>query len=110
MEPLELVEARRRAFNKRDIEGLCACFAANAVMADYDGQVANVGLAAIRQRMLDLFAAFPKVKAQALKRMEVGAVVIEHERLTNGPEGAAAEAGAIYRIAGEKIVRVDFVR
>ncbi len=106
----EIVQAQLAAYNARDLEAFCACFGADAVLADLNGAVTHIGAAAVRQRYAELFSQFPQNRAELINRIEVGDVVVDEERIERAPDQAPFRAIAIYTVKGGLIARVDFVR
>jgi len=108
--PTDIVQAQLDAYNAQDLEGYCAFFTDDVVVADLNGQVTCEGLAAYREKYAKTFAEFPENHAELLNRIAVGSFVIDHERVSRKPGGASFDVAAIYTIAGKKIARVDFVK
>jgi uncharacterized protein (TIGR02246 family) len=109
MSPVDVVEAQLEAYNAQDIEALCACFAADCVVADFNGAVTQEGRGQIRERYEAMFTQYPQNKARIVNRMHVGNVVIDHEDITRS-DTLRFEAIAIYTVRDDLISRVDFVR
>ena len=108
--PFDVAEAQLEAYNDQDLDGHCACFADDIVVADLNGAVTISGIAAYRAKYVQVFADFPQNKAELLNRVVVGNTVIDHERVSRTPGGDTFEVAAIYTIADAQIVRVDFVK
>lgn len=106
----DIVQGQLEAYNAQDLDAFCAFYADDAVLGTYGGDVATVGLAAIRERHAKLFAEFPQNRAELLNRIVVGANVIDHEQVLRAPGGDAFQVAPIYTLAGGKIARVDFVK
>ena len=109
MSPVDVVAAQLDAYNARDLDRFCALFAEDCVIADLNGAVTQMGLAAVRERYGKLFAQFPENRARILNRIAVGDVVIDHEDITRSANERFV-AAAIYTIRNGRIARVDFVR
>jgi hypothetical protein len=110
MSPAEIAQAQLDAYNAQDLDAHCSHFADNVVIADLNGAVNCEGGAAYRARYEGVFAQFPQNRAELVNRIVVGNTVIDHERVSRGPEGPVFEVAAIYTIEGDKIARVDFVK
>ena len=110
MKPADVVQAQLEAYNGQDLERVCACFGAEAVLAEFGGAVTHAGLEAVRQRYASLFAEHPGNRARLVCRMAVGDVVIDDEEIVRGPETPLFRAIAIYTVKNGLITRVDFVR
>jgi hypothetical protein len=106
----ELVQRQLDAYNHQDIEAFLVCYAEDAVLAGFNGEITHRGLAAIRKRHEDLFFEFPKNHAKLANRIDLGSTVIDHEQVERGPGGDKFEVAAIYTIKSGKIIRVDFAR
>jgi hypothetical protein len=107
---LDLVERQLQAYNRQDLDGHCACFADDVVVANV-GEAPNLtGIADYRARYEKLFAEFPKNHAELVSRVSIGDKIVDHERVRRSPEGAPFEVLAIYSFREGKIARVDFVR
>ncbi|MCR5880495.1 nuclear transport factor 2 family protein [Phenylobacterium sp. J367] len=78
------------------------------VVADLNGDVTIRGMDAYRAKYAQVFADFPKNRAELANRIVVGDTVIDHERVYRDGQTEAFQVIAIYTIAGGKIARVDF--
>jgi hypothetical protein len=107
---ISTVQAQLDAYNAQDLDLYCSFFTDDVIVADVGGAVTSQGIDAYRARYAKAFADFPQNTAQLLARMPVGSVVIDHERVSRGPEGPLFEVAAIYSFRGDKIARVDFVK
>jgi hypothetical protein len=105
-----IAQAQLDAYNAQALDSYCGFFTEDVVVADVGGAVTSEGIAAYRARYAKAFADFPKNKAVLLARIVVGNAVIDHERVSRGPEGPVFEVAAIYTFRGDKIARVDFVK
>jgi hypothetical protein len=109
--PEAIVQDQLDAYNARDLEALMSIYAEEAQLFDYPATL----LASGRMQLRESFAARfqePNLHAQLLRRITVGNVVIDHERVSRTfPEGAATvELVAIYEVRDGKIVRATFIR
>lgn len=109
-DPADLAQGQLDAYNTQDLERFCAFYAADVVVADFNGAVTTQGIDAYRARYAKLFAEFPQNRVVLLGRMIVGNVVMDHERVHRSPDGAPFEVIAIYTVRDGKIARVDFAR
>ncbi len=110
MTPASLAQKQFDTYNRQDLDGFVACYADNVVVADLNGAISTTGLTAFRERYAKMFRENPENRAELVSRMEVGNVVIDHERVFRSRNAAPFEALAIMTVAGDKIARVDFVR
>jgi hypothetical protein len=106
---MNAVDAQLAAYNRQDVEGFAACYTEDVVIEDATGQVLTTGKEALKARYAKLFADFPKNHADVLHRITVGEYVLDHERIT-GRAPEAIYAVAVYRMAGELIGHVRFIR
>ena len=110
MSASDIVQAQLEAYNAQDLEAFCACFSADAVLAELNSVVTHADKAAVRRRYAELFAQYPKNHAELINRIEVGNVVVDEERIERAPGEAPFRAIAIYTVKSGLIARVDFVR
>lgn len=110
MTPVELAQAQLDAYNVQDLERFLACYAEDVVVADFNGAVSSSGIASLRKRYAEMFAANPKNHARLVNRIAVGNTVIDHEDVRRSPDSAPFQVAAIYTIKDAKITRVDFVK
>ena len=107
---VDIVQAQLEAYNAQDLDGYCAFFAEDVVVADLNGAVTTRGLEAYRTRYDGVFKQFPQNKAELLNRIVVGSTVIDHEKVVRAPGGDSFEVIAIYTLADGKVARVDFAK
>jgi hypothetical protein len=98
----DAVDQQIAAYNRRDIEGFVACYADNAKVFQPDGSLLASGHDEIRARYGELFEHSPDLRAEIRNRIEVGAVVVDEERVTGFVlPGMPSEihAAVVYRVA-----------
>jgi hypothetical protein len=105
-----VAQAQIEAYNAQDLDAHCACFADDVVICDLNGEPNLHGIEAYRDRYKGVFAQFPQNHAELVARIVIGNTVIDHERVSRGPDGPVFEVAAIYTFVGDKIARVDFVK
>ena len=110
LSPVDLIQAQFDAYNAQDLDAYCAFFADDVIVADYNGAVTVEGIAAYRAKYVQVFADFPRNKAELLNRMVVGDFVVDHERVVRAPGGQTFEVICIYTLAAGKVARVDFAK
>lgn len=110
MSPVDVVQAQFDAYNARDIEAMCATYADDCIIAEYNGAVLQQGKAELRARYAKTFSDYPHNRARSIGRVALGAVVIDHEKGERSPAGPFFEAICIYTIKDGLIARVDFVK
>lgn len=104
--PRQVVDQQLAAYNRRDLEGFVACYAADARIVLPDGSLLASGHDEIRERYGELFDQSPELHAEIRNRIEVGAVVVDEEYVTGFvlPDmPSAIHAAAVYRVADDLI-------
>ncbi|ODT87975.1 nuclear transport factor 2 family protein [Phenylobacterium sp. SCN 70-31] len=110
LQPLDVIQGQLDAYNRQDLDAHCAFFADDVVVADLNGAVTIQGAQAYRAKYTQVFADFPRNRAELVNRIQVGNTVIDHERVFRQGEGESFEVIAIYTLAGGRIARVDFAK
>ena len=105
-----VAQAQLDAYNAQDLDAYCGFFTDDVVVADFNGAVTGEGMDAYRTRYAGAFAQFPQNRADLLGRMVIGHTVIDHERVSRGPDGPVFDVAAIYAFRGDRICRIDFIR
>jgi uncharacterized protein (TIGR02246 family) len=98
----DVVDQQIAAYNRRDIDGFVACYAEDAKVVQPDGSLLASGHDEIRARYGGLFEQSPDLRVEISGRIEVGAVVIDEERVTGFTlPGMPTEihAAVVYRVA-----------
>ena len=93
----DIVDTQTKAYNLRDIDGYCRCFASDARILGDGGVVLAYGLDQIRERYNSRFRQNPNLHCTVSHRLAVDRFVIDHERVT-GFEGGTFELLAVYEI------------
>jgi uncharacterized protein (TIGR02246 family) len=106
LSPEALVAAQIDAYNAHDAERFAAAYAENLQLFDLGGDLYLFGREALRERYALLFAAAPHIAVTIEKRIVVGNVVIDEERITGTQSGRPAHAAVIYEISDGLIARV----
>lgn len=106
---MDPVQEQLEAYNAQDVERFVACYSEDVVIEDAEGNVTMQGREAMRERYAQLFARYPQQHCRVVNRIRIGEFAIDEERITGrGPE--EVHAVAIYRLAGDVIARVRFLR
>ncbi len=106
---MDPVQGQLDAYNARDVERFLTFFTEDCVIEDGAGNLLMKGHAAMRERYGPMFAANPQLHCRIASRIRIGEYVVDEERITGrGPE--EQHAVAIYRVAGERISHVRFLR
>ena len=98
----DVVDQQIAAYNRRDIDGFVACYAVDAKVVQPDGSLLASGRDEIRARYGEVFEVSPDLRAEISSRIEVGAVVIDEERVTGfSLPGMPSEfhGAVVYRVA-----------
>ena len=101
--PPEATREFVRQLGYEDLDAFCACYADDAVLAGYNGEITNRGLASIRERHAKLFADFPQNQAILVNRIVVGSNVIDHEKVSRAPVKYSATSSATLRASGDAL-------
>ncbi len=104
-----LVDRQVQAYNDRDLEGFLEPYAEHTRFYSFPGELLLSGKEAMRARYRNLFSSSASLHCEVLNRIVLGNTVILLERITGKPEGTE-EVAVVYTIAGDRIVRVDFIR
>ncbi|MGA7833586.1 MAG: nuclear transport factor 2 family protein [Acidimicrobiales bacterium] len=98
----DVVDKQIAAYNRRDVDGFIACYADTAKVVQPDGSLLASGHDEIRALYGELFEQSPNLRAEICNRIEVGAVIIDEERVTGFVlPGMPSEihAAMVYRVA-----------
>jgi hypothetical protein len=111
-EETDIVDAQIKAFQGRDLEGFLACYSANAVIKDADGNVMMSGLDSLRRMYGQLFHNSPRLAIQIPNRMAVRGYVIDEERIEGfnlAGYPPTIHAVAVYRVTDGTIHEVTLL-
>ncbi len=76
---VDLADRQLSAYNARDIDAFCACYADDVVVLDADGQQTIKGMQAFRPRYAALFAEHVLVRGEIVARICRAPHLVEHE-------------------------------
>jgi len=109
-DPEAIVQAQLEAYNAHDIDAFVATYADDAQIFEHPAKLLAAGPAQLRERYTARFKE-PNLRAVVAKRIIMGNMVIDHERVTRTfPEGPGMlEAVAIYEVQSGKIAKVWLV-
>lgn len=110
LNPEQLVQGQLESYNSQDVDAFLHYFADDVRLANYGGDVFLEGIDALKAKHVDLFATFPKNRAELLSRMVIGDTVIDHESVVRGNGGDTFEVGCIYSVKNGRIARVDYIK
>jgi hypothetical protein len=107
--PAAAAQRQLDAYNAHDLDAFVACYHPDVEVRDFPaGTLRVAGREALRARYADVLAR-PGLRADVVRRITHGAVVVDEERVVGLREGVVA-AVAIYEVEGALIRRVWFVR
>ena len=107
--PEDVVQRQLDAYNARDIDAFTAMWADDAQYFEHPLTLLASGAAAIRERHVVRFTE-PNLYGLLVKRMVVGNMVVDQERVTRTfPEGTGQmDVIAIYEVENDRIVKTWF--
>lgn len=108
--PEELAQMQLNAYNCGDIEAFLAPYSQDVELYDFPDELTSKGKDKMTPRYADMFKRLPDLHCELVQRDVLGNTVIDHERITGIPGVEPFEAIAIYKIEGEKIAKVYFIR
>jgi hypothetical protein len=105
-DPEVVVQAQLDAYNARDIDAFVATYTNDAEVFEHPAKLLAAGSAQLRERYGARFKE-PNLHAAIVKRIVMGNVVVDHEKVTRTfPEGSGLlEAVAIYQVENGKIAK-----
>ncbi len=104
--PEAVVESQLEAYNAHDVAAFLAAYADDAQIFEHPAKLLANGKAEMRERYTARFKG-ANLHAVVVKRIVMGNIVVDHERVTRTfPEGpGTADAVLIYEIQSGKIAR-----
>jgi hypothetical protein len=104
--PEAIVQAQVEAYNAHDIDTFVATYTEDAQLFEHPAKLLAAGSAQLRERYAARFKE-PNLHAVIVKRIVMGNVVVDHERVTRTfPEGSGViDAVAIYEVQNGKIAK-----
>ncbi|KIY99579.1 hypothetical protein MNEG_8383 [Monoraphidium neglectum] len=107
-EAVNVVQRQLEAYNARDLEAFMAVMADDVVALDTEtGAVIASSSAELRPRYAKRFET--PVHCELIGRLACGDTVVDRERITGLPGGAAADCMAVYTVKGGKIQRMQLL-
>lgn len=99
------------AVNARDAALYASVFAENAVVRLYDGPVRISGRSAIEENRRRHFAAHPNMRCELQHLVEIGDVVVMHDRVQLTTDAEASDIVEIYSFDEKELIsKVDVVQ
>lgn len=104
-----VVQRQLEAYNRRDLAGWLDTYLPDAEQFELHGALLAKGHAQMRERMVLRFQE-PDLHAELLSRTVMGAIVVDHERITrNFPEGrGTVEMLCVYELRDGRIAKASF--
>ena len=111
-DPVTIVQGQMDAYNDRDLDRFLSYYHPRVKIHDFQsGELLIDGIDAMRERYRKLFANSPELHAELKNRIALGAMVIDHERVSgHGGRKYPIEAIAYNEVRHQKITRVFFSR
>lgn len=107
--PKDLAQEQLDAYNNRDIDAFLIPYADSVKIYNFPNTLIMSGKEQMRSSYSQMFKNTPNLHCELVNRIVMGNTVIDQESVT-GFGADKFEAIAIYKIKGEKIVEVYFVR
>jgi hypothetical protein len=111
MRPEDIVAGQLAAYNQRDLEKFLSFFVDQVPIYSFPSGLEREDMSgpAFRGRYQRLFEESPALHAELLSRIVLGAIVIDHERITGFRGTEVREAVAMYQVGPQLIEKVWFV-
>ena len=106
--PEKVVQEQFEAYNRHDVEDFLKAYSPENTRYVFPGQEMGKGLESMRANYAKLFADSPELKVKIAKRIVQGEFVIDQEQVSRG--GRESTVVAIYRVKGDKITAVWFLK
>lgn len=105
----DAVDRQVDAYNALDVDAFAACYAEDVVIVDAGGAELTRGRAQLLEQYGRWFARNPELRVEIVSRIEIGAFVIDAERVMGTPDGDI-QAVAVYRVGDDGLIdRVQFL-
>ncbi|MDT9000426.1 nuclear transport factor 2 family protein [Paucibacter sp. APW11] len=106
--PAALAQAQLDAYNAKDLDAFCACYAENVGVWRMPAEAPTlVGMAAFRERYASGPFAQPGVRAEVAQRIVLGDKVLDHE-IVHGRGDTPEALLVVYHCSGGLISKVYF--
>jgi hypothetical protein len=106
--PEKVVQEQVEAYNRHDLEAFLKTYAPEIKLYTFPDKETATGLESLRTTYGKLFADEPTLKVKIARRIVQGEYVIDQEEVSMGRR--EFKAVAIYRVKGDKITEVRFMR
>lgn len=108
--PEALAQRQLNAYNARNIEAFLACYHKEVKIYGYPDKLLYQGRENMRPRYSPMFQNTTDLHCELVKRIVMGNVVIDEERVTGFENGRVIKASAIYTVENGLITEVRFVQ
>jgi len=108
--PAQLAQHQLDAYNQRDLEEFLEPFADSVKLYDFPNELIYKGKENMRKDFRRLFNETPDLHCTLMNRVVFGQTVIDQEHVSLGKEIPPIEVMVIYRIAGNKIIEMYFIK
>lgn len=98
------------AYNRQDIEGFLKWYSEDVEIYNFPDELVLKGKEKMRERYVNAWKMNPLQKAEVKERIINGNTVIDREHVTGRADGKDVTVIAVYRMKGEKIDKVYFIR
>jgi hypothetical protein len=108
----ELAARQLEAYNARNLDAFCACYADDVRVLDASGAVDLAGMDAFRRRYAAFFGAWDEIRGEVERRLVLEPHVVDDERWmrARGAERASGRVLVRYTASGGRISTVQFFR
>lgn len=108
--PAQLAQHQLDAYNQRDLEDFLDSYADTVKLYNFPHELIYQGKKEMRKDFKRLFAETPDLHCTLMNRMVLGKTVIDREYVSLGEGIPPIEVMAVYRIDGNKIAEVYFIK
>ncbi len=110
-DPGAVIQRQMEAYNRRDLEAFCACFAPEIVTRLYENdEILASGYAANRELYRQRFSENPNLHLEVQTRTVLDNVVVDRELITGFDGGHTLTALAIHELRDGLVYRSTFIR
>lgn len=108
--PAQLVQQQLDGYNQRNIELFLKPYSDTVKIFNFPNKLTTSGKETMRKGYGNMFQNMPDLNCTLMNRMVLGNTVIDQEYVIFQKGKPAAEVMAIYKIKGQKITEVYFIR
>ncbi len=110
MKPTDLVQFQLDSYNNHAIEQFLQCYSDNVEVFNFPHELLYKGKEKMREIYTNVWADNPGQHADLIKRISMGNTVVDQELVSGKTDGTIINALVIYKIEGDKIISVYFIR